>query len=246
MIGRLRVVDGEALHVERLAVAQLEAAARARASGARRPRARRSARTARRPASPRRRRRARRPSDRPASSGASPGTGRRRAGRARRAPERTRCAPSGAIGLTMNAADDASRVPRDGRRHRAFVAGQAGDQHRPADAVAIELGDPAIGERVGRAGIVPAEPGAERRGALRPVRAAGDLRAEQLEEAGREEMAVAVVQPGRLGPAAGQDVGQRQLAGQGDVVVVRVRRHGAVSSPGRRAPTPASTRSRRR
>src|SRR5262249_42903542 len=58
--------------------------------------------------------------------------------------------------------DEARWMPRDRGRHRRSVAGHARNQRGAADVVAIELGDPAIGERLGRAGWRPPEPGDRR------------------------------------------------------------------------------------
>ena len=42
-------------------------------------------------------------------------------------------------------------------RDRLLVARKAGDDRRPRDLMTIELGDPAIGERIGRSRRIPAE-----------------------------------------------------------------------------------------
>ena len=54
-------------------------------------------------------------------------------------------------------ADQPRRVPGDRRGHRLLVAGDAGDQGRAGDVMLVELRDPAIGQRIGRARRLPAE-----------------------------------------------------------------------------------------
>ena len=82
-------------------------------------------------------------------------------------------------------------MPGDGRRHRLFVARDAGDHRRTRDLVAIELGDPAIGERIGRPGRVPSEQGRDHRRVI----AGSDVTTilgEDLQEPGGEEVAMDV------------------------------------------------------
>jgi len=89
-------------------------------------------------------------------------------------------------------------MPRDGNGDAVLVARDARDQRRAGDAVAIEFGNPAIGERLGRAGRFPAELRDYGAGAIvLPIWLRGRdafLLREGVEESLREEVAMRVIQ----------------------------------------------------
>ena len=90
--------------------------------------------------------------------------------------------------------DEPSRMARDRGGHRDLVAGDARDERGARDAVAIELGDPAIRQLRRRSRIVPSQ---AVRYCDRPIRV-GQIRqgpGQQLEKPRREEMTMNVAQP---------------------------------------------------
>ena len=83
------------------------------------------------------------------------------------------------------------RVPGDGRRDRLLVARDAGDDRGARDLMAIELGDPAIGQRIGRSRRIPSEQGRDHGGVI----ARGDVTTilgEDFQESRGEEVAMNV------------------------------------------------------
>jgi len=85
-------------------------------------------------------------------------------------------------------------MPRDGNGDAIFIARDAGDQGTARDVMAIEFGDPAIGERLRRAGLLPAELRGDGTGAIRLIGSQAFLLREGLEESLREEVAMRVIQ----------------------------------------------------
>ena len=111
----------------------------------------------------------------------------------RRARARAGAATSPAAGLNMKKPTKRERMAAGPRRDRLLVAGNARDERGARDAVPIELGDPAIGQLGGAAGILPAK---AMRYCGRPL-VSGQVRharGQQLEKPGREEMAMRVAQ----------------------------------------------------
>ena len=84
-------------------------------------------------------------------------------------------------------------MPRDGGAHRALVSRNAGDQRGAADVVSIQLGDPTIGERLGRPRRIPSQLRRNDGHRIALVSGRGALR-QQLEVAGRKEMTVRVTE----------------------------------------------------
>ena len=74
------------------------------------------------------------------------------------------------------------RVARHGSRDGRLVAGHAGDQRRSRDAVRVELSDPAIGERVRRARLVPLQLAAEMLDGVCAAALAGEAGEELMEK----------------------------------------------------------------
>ena len=102
--------------------------------------------------------------------------------------------PFGGVGrrrIQHEEADQPRRVPGDRRGHRLLVAGDAGDQRGAGDLMLVELGDPAIGQRIRRARRLPAE---QRRNDRRVVtrRDVAPILGQDLEEPRREEVAMDV------------------------------------------------------
>ena len=93
-------------------------------------------------------------------------------------------------GVHHEVADESTGVPGHGGGNRDFVAGNAGDQGTPGDVMRVEFAHPAIGQRAGVVGILPAKLGAERRDGIVPPA----LLRQRREEAGGEEVAVCVVE----------------------------------------------------
>ena len=74
--------------------------------------------------------------------------------------ERARSRPldvAGRVGLNMKNPTNRDGCRRDRRGDRLLVAGNARDDRGACDAVPIELGDPAIRQLLGAAGIVPSQ-----------------------------------------------------------------------------------------
>ena len=87
-------------------------------------------------------------------------------------------------------ADEPRRVACDGGGDRGLVARDAGDERAREHAVPIELGDPAIGERLGCPGGSQPSRAATATAAV-IARQTGNVFRQDLEKARREEMTVA-------------------------------------------------------
>ena len=85
--------------------------------------------------------------------------------------------------------DEPPGMAGDSRRDRRLVAGDARNERGAVNAVRVEFADPAIGEALRRARIVPLQLEEE----ARCVRIPATLVRERREERGREEVAVNVV-----------------------------------------------------
>ena len=104
---------------------------------------------------------------------------------------------SAAVGLNMKKPTKRVGCRRNRGGNGLFVARDARDERRAATSVAVELGDPAIGETSARARGVPAEPARRRRRALSRGQI-GDVRRQHLEESRREEVAMGVAEHVRI------------------------------------------------
>ena len=94
-------------------------------------------------------------------------------------------------GIQHEEADQPRRMPGNRRGDRLLVAGDAGDQGGAGDVMLVELRDPAIGQRIGRARRLPAEQrGHDRR--MITGRDVAPIPGQDLEKPRREEMTVDV------------------------------------------------------
>ena len=161
-------------------------------------------------------------------------------------------------GVEHEKADEPRRVPADGRDDGVFVTRYARDECDPRDIVPVHLGHPAVRQFLHRAGIIPPE-AVRYCGSAVGVRQIANSLGQQLEEPGREQVAMNVakahgdeaiiiglvsdthglVRPGVFDALAGVsrilhagDVGGRSVLDELQVIAPVIAVYGNVDPPG--------------